>query len=151
QLGDRAALADALTRERIVPGTLAVGLAQPLEVGAGPGFPDVLHEGIARHAYDGAPVDLEREPLATRHRVAPVPRHDHPAEGVGARELAGRHLPPAGGLPLVLRASPSCANSSGFFRAPTLPLVFIMTSGKPRPAASRTKETMRGCMDGSPR
>ena len=51
----------------------------------------------------------------------------------------------------VMPASTSWANSSGFLRAPPLPLVFIMMSGKPSPAASRTKDTMRGCMEGSPR
>ena len=44
----------------------------------------------------------------------------------------------------VMPASTSWANSSGFLRAPPLPLVFIMMSGKPRSAASRTKDTMRG-------
>ena len=48
-------------------------------------------------------------------------------------------------------ASTSCANRFGFLRAPPFPLVFIMMSGKPRSAASRTKDTMRGCSDGSPR
>jgi hypothetical protein len=47
-------------------------------------------------------------------------------------------------------ASTICANSCGFLRAPPLPLVFIMMSGKPRPAASRMNETMRGCSEGSP-
>ena len=48
-------------------------------------------------------------------------------------------------------ASTMCANRSGFLRAPPLPFVFIMMSGKPSAAASRMNETIRGCSDGSPR
>ncbi len=51
----------------------------------------------------------------------------------------------------VIPASTMCANSSGFLRAPPLPLLFIMMSGKPSSAAVRTNEMMRGCSDGSPR
>ena len=67
-----------------------------------------------------------------------------------SRYMAGSH-PSTENMRSVIPASTRWAKSWGFLRAPPLPLVFIMMSGKPKAAASRTKETMRGCSEGSPR
>src|SRR5919109_975281 len=63
-LGDRARAADRLAGGGVVPGALALRLAQPLEVRAGPRLLDALDDGVVRHARDRAAVDLQREPLA---------------------------------------------------------------------------------------
>src|SRR6266536_3084115 len=103
-LRHRARPADGLARERIRPGAIAMRAPQAVEVRAGPGLLERLHQRVVGYADHGASVDLEGEALAAGHGVASIPGHDHAAEGIRALELVRGHLAPVRGLPVMLGA-----------------------------------------------
>jgi len=85
-----------------------MGSPQTVEVLAGPRVLNALCAGD-----DFAAVDLERETLATRHRVLAVPSHDHASERIRALELRRAERSPLRGFPLVGGARGEVALADG--------------------------------------
>src|SRR5262245_24748659 len=74
QLGDRAGLADGLAlRTGAVPGPLAVGAPETLEVRAPPHLAQARGRHVGATTHQRAAIDLEGEALAAGHGVAAVP------------------------------------------------------------------------------